>query len=161
MENILQYKSDKGKLKVYNFYLKQKIVFCVLFQVYPLPLKSTNDMADRPITDEGVIKQIMDVMPTVSNTENGIYTSTLFKGTLIEKNVGDITDLNDLIVNGIYQISPSLANNVVNSWGLCITLGSNGYILQFVTSVNDCMLYVRTSSSNGNTWTNWKKMSSA
>ena len=40
-------------------------------------------MADRPITDEGVIEQIMDVMPTVSNTENGIYTSTLFKGTLI------------------------------------------------------------------------------
>ena len=97
-------------------------------------------MADRPITDEGVIEQIMDVMPTVSNTENGIYTSTLFKGTLIGKNVGDITNLNDLIVNGIYQISPSLANNVVNSWGLCITLGSNGYILQFVTSVNDCML---------------------
>lgn len=46
MENILQYKSDKGKLKVYNFYLKQKIVFCVLFQVYPLPLKSIM-MADK------------------------------------------------------------------------------------------------------------------
>ena len=72
---------------------------------------------------------------------------------------GNVVDFNTITSSGYYDIRGAVQNGPGSLfYGVLLTVRGGNEILQLV-STSDNMLYTRTSTDRGSSWSNWVKLS--
>ena len=113
-------------------------------------------MADKVITDAGVISSIVGAIGVVESGKTGLSitkTSLLFIP-------GDISDCNTT-EQGIFRTKSSTLNKPSGAGNFCILISLNAYLngeymIQFLAGLNNNNLYYRRKVDS--TWGDWKQI---
>lgn len=108
-------------------------------------------MADKPITDAGVISQILEALPLTTTKQKGLQDSEIMR-----INGASVENANTAPV-GVYRcnVTDHENRNLPYNWGILFTSNIVGVKFQlFATSINE--LYFRTMWDD---WLPWRKVS--
>lgn len=109
------------------------------------------------IINADIIEQINNRLPIVSSTNKGVMPSSGFiiRGGIDIENVSSMTELDNIIKSGIYQL-----RLVVGSWETLVVFNSftgRGGVSQIRLTAEN--VYIRFNTINGNVkWSEWKKI---
>ena len=112
-------------------------------------------MADKKITDSGVISSIVGAIGIVGDGKTGLSTT---KTSLLY--VGEIDDCNTT-KQGMFRTKSSTLNKPSGSGSICILISLNAYlngeyVIQFLAGLNSNNLYYRRKVDS--TWGSWKQI---
>ena len=113
-------------------------------------------MADKVITDAGVISSIVEAIGVVESGKTGLSTTE----TSLLFTPGDISDCN-MTKQGLFRTKPSTLNLPSGAGNYCILISLNAYIngaymIQFLAGLNTNNLYYRRKVDN--TWGGWNQI---
>lgn len=112
-------------------------------------------MADKVITDAGVISSIVGAIGVVGDGKTGLSTT---KTSLLYR--GDISDCNTT-EQGMFRAHSGTKNKPSNAGNSCILISlyayeSGAYMIQFLAGLNTDHLYYRRKVDS--TWGSWKQI---